>query len=195
MQLNEIHDQSEHASISLKTILLVFAIALIGVLGYLVYQQNMEVDTTDYSTPTTTKSKYKTDTKTEEKTITTDPTAGWKTYTNTKYGFALKLPENWGDYKSDERTLSNGAISVGFDFPYTSGEEKTYYQDALQIVIYPLNIWETFTNTDGSKPTEIGKSSIYVFTYAIGQDLGGDSELEAAGKDIQNIVKTFKLIQ
>lgn len=48
MQLNEIHNPSEHASVSLKTILLVFAIVLIGTLGYLVYQQNTEIDNTDY---------------------------------------------------------------------------------------------------------------------------------------------------
>lgn len=73
MQLNEIHNPSEHASVSLKTILLVFAIVLIGTLGYLVYQQNTEVDNTDYSVPKTTK----TETKTEE--TVTETTAETKT--------------------------------------------------------------------------------------------------------------------
>lgn len=64
MQLNEIHNPSEHASVSLKTILLVFAIVLIGVLGYLVYQQNTEVDNTDYSANVVEKTEKKTDNET-----------------------------------------------------------------------------------------------------------------------------------
>jgi hypothetical protein len=39
MQLNEIHNEHENASVSLKVLLLIFGIILIGALGYLVFQQ------------------------------------------------------------------------------------------------------------------------------------------------------------
>lgn len=49
MQLNEIHNPEENASVSLKIILLIFAVVLVGALGYFVWQQNTEPTTTDYS--------------------------------------------------------------------------------------------------------------------------------------------------
>lgn len=55
MQLNEVHNEQEHASVSLKVILLVFAIILVGALGYLVWDAKNIQDTTDYSTPVVTK--------------------------------------------------------------------------------------------------------------------------------------------
>lgn len=99
---NEIHDNHEHASTSLKVILLVFAIVLVGTLGYLVWQQNNEADTTDYSAPTTAKK-----TNSEENTeAITDETADWKTYTSSRDGYSLKYPGNWEYNEEGETQLS-----------------------------------------------------------------------------------------
>jgi len=87
------HTNHEHASTSLKTILLVFAIVLVGALGYLVWDFNRTEDTTDYSTPV---AKKKTETTT--KTTTTDETADWKSYTNQAYSFSFKYPKNWENF-------------------------------------------------------------------------------------------------
>ena len=43
MQLNEIHNEGEHASVSLKVILLVFAVILVGTLSYLVWNEQITV--------------------------------------------------------------------------------------------------------------------------------------------------------
>lgn len=91
MQLNEIHDTHEHASVSLKVILLVFAVILVGVLGYLVWDFNNTPDTTDYSSTITKKTET---TQTEE----TDETASWETYTNSLLGFSIKYPNTLGVY-------------------------------------------------------------------------------------------------
>lgn len=49
MELNEIHTEHEHATTSMKVVLLVFAIVLVGALAYLVWTANTAPDTTDYS--------------------------------------------------------------------------------------------------------------------------------------------------
>ncbi len=53
MELNDIHSEHEHATTSLKVVLLVFAIVLVGALAYLVWAQNTAPDTTGYSVPAT----------------------------------------------------------------------------------------------------------------------------------------------
>lgn len=86
MEINETHNEHEHASTSLKVVLLVFAIVLVGALAYLVWAANTAPDVTDYSaTKTTTK---------------TDQSAGWKTYTERQYNFSFKYPDNSFAYKS-----------------------------------------------------------------------------------------------
>ncbi len=82
MELNEIHTEHEHATTSLKVLLLVFAIVLVGALAYLVWAQNTAPDTTDNSATTVKKTA----------TATTGETADWKTYTNETYGFSIKYP-------------------------------------------------------------------------------------------------------
>jgi len=69
MQLNEVHNDHEHASVSLKVVLLVFAVILVGALGYFVWDFQNTPDTTDYSTPKITK----TETTSEETTEEADP--------------------------------------------------------------------------------------------------------------------------
>lgn len=55
MELNEIHTEHEHATTSLKVLLLVFAIVLVGALAYLVWASNTAPDTTDNSAVVTKK--------------------------------------------------------------------------------------------------------------------------------------------
>ena len=51
MEINEMHPEHEHATASMKVVLLVFAIVLIGALSYLVWaQKDVATETTDNST-------------------------------------------------------------------------------------------------------------------------------------------------
>lgn len=113
MELNEVHTEHEHATTSLKVLLLVFAIVLVGALAYLVWAQNTAPDTTDNSTAVSK-------TATPSTSTTTDKLSGLKTYSNSKYGFsfsysnALYLFENNAQYvamcqKEDE---VEGSINV-----------------------------------------------------------------------------------
>jgi len=81
MEINQTPYDHEHASVSLKVILLVFAVVLIGALGYLVWAQNTAPDATDNST-------------TVVKTAAVD-TTGWKTLNNTALNFSVKYPSTW----------------------------------------------------------------------------------------------------
>lgn len=110
MQLNEIHDSHEHASTSLKTILLVFAIVLVGTLGYLVWDFNRTADTTDFTTPI---AKKKTETTTT--TTITDETKDWKTYSYATQGFSIKYPSNW--YFTEETQGEGFVILTNFKYP------------------------------------------------------------------------------
>jgi len=66
-----------------------------------------------------------------------DPTAGWKSYTNNKHSFSLKYPSNWSFKKSSEESMQlsdptgdfNFRLLVerttGFGYCFTYGEKKT----------------------------------------------------------------------
>ncbi|MBI4049703.1 MAG: hypothetical protein HY395_02735 [Candidatus Doudnabacteria bacterium] len=123
-------------------------------------------------------------------------TENWKTYTNEKYGFEIRLPEYWEGYKTSLRQLSYSGIAVSFDFPYTFYGTKTYYQGAFQILIYPAETWPSVQfYPDGSKPRKLRETDTYVYAYAFGQDFGGNIELDRAAKDMMKIIETFELIQ
>ncbi|MCR4278094.1 MAG: hypothetical protein NUV80_05095 [Candidatus Berkelbacteria bacterium] len=79
---NDIHTEHEHATTSLKVLLLVFAVVLVSALAYLVWAQNTAPDTTDDSAAVTKKT-------------TVDPTADWKTYTNTELNISVKYPPTY----------------------------------------------------------------------------------------------------
>jgi len=114
---------AHHVSKSLKVLMLVFAIMLVGGLGYLVWYQNTTSDTTEETTVTTKKTTGSTST------TTTDTTASWKTLTNTKYGYSFKYP--------------TGATLVG-----TTGQEATVTSTALAgaVKVFPQGVVATTGN-------------------------------------------------
>ena len=86
---NEVHNEHEHASVSLKVILLVFAVILVGALGYFVWDYQNTPDTTDYSTPKITK------TETEEKEETKEVIAANNVYKDAEATFSFDIPEGY----------------------------------------------------------------------------------------------------
>lgn len=134
MELNEIHTDHEQATTSLKVVLLVFAVVLVGALAYLVWAQNTAPDTTDNSGAVVTK-------KTETTTVK-DETADWKSYTNNELGLSFKFPPSWGGASTKRETeepVNYPIYSISFDkykdYPVTGYTYITVsaYSDIKQI--------------------------------------------------------------
>lgn len=85
----------DHATANLKVVLLIFVLVLVGALGYLVWAQNNEADTTDYSTKVVKKTATNEEGADVTKQTIVDPTADWKTYSNTDVGFSVKYPADY----------------------------------------------------------------------------------------------------
>jgi hypothetical protein len=66
----------------------IIIIALIGIVGYLVYQNTQLKNGSVNPSPTITN----TVTNLPERSPSPEPTANWKTYTNNKYGYSIKVP-------------------------------------------------------------------------------------------------------
>ena len=145
MELNELHSDHEHASTSLKVVLLVFAVVLVLALGYLVWNQNVTTDTTDSSSTVI------------KKTTTTDPTADWETYTDTANGFSLKYPSDWFTSTKD----GEGAVIIAnFDYdhpavPSLGHLTTTQTKRVVFVKDNPSNLSaEAFATSDGEVTSE-----------------------------------------
>lgn len=75
----------------------------------------------------------------------TDPTAGWKTYTNTQYGFEVKYPADW---KEIVGTASQATLSkVSLVKPAGPSEE---FPDTLDISVLSLTVERLFSEAHPS---------------------------------------------
>lgn len=78
-------------------------------------------------------------------TATPDPTAGWKTYTNTQYGFEVKYPADW---KEIVGTASQATLSkVSLVKPAGPSEE---FPDTLDISVLSLTVERLFSEAHPS---------------------------------------------
>jgi len=111
MDLNEPFEGHQHATTSMKVVLLIFAVVLIGALGYLIKATYGQEDTTDYSAPSV-KSKTA-----ETASGTTDETSATTTYTNSAHSYSFsyensyKLTATQGDAETNASTSSE-SVSV-----------------------------------------------------------------------------------
>ena len=194
MELNETHTEHEQATTSLKVVLLVFAIVLVGALAYLVWAQNTAPDTPDNSaavikkTPTTPST-----TSTTPSTTKTDSTDSWKTYTNSDYGFTLTFGDLWKGYKVKATTIDSAStITYHFTIPYPGIEaseinDKGYYS-ILVVSIFTKDEYNKVEN----KGLLLGSNDKYVFAYTTQQDASLE-RLVTLTDDAKNVVATFKL--
>ena len=182
MELNGIENH-EHASTSLKALLLVFALVLVGVLGYLVWQQNTAPEEVDNSTQST---------------------ASVLTYTNTTHGYTMKLNSTWTGYKTstwsdpDQPTIKNVEFFVpcaASDNCTSDGTTRTIagYTTVMVVGAYPTKIWNAFPNDEGPTPTRLAANDTYVFGYSHAQAFPVSWETKAVNLKIDTVAATFKL--
>jgi len=140
MELNETHSEHEHASTRLKIVLLVFAIVVVGALGYLVWNQNTSTDTTDNGLVI------------KNKTIAVDPTANWKTYPNTGLKFSFKYPATFT--VADNLQLTGKGTAASQNLTLTDSTSAGH--PTLEVLVDPAGF-------DGS-PTNL------VYTFKLNSD-------------------------
>ena len=195
MQLNEVHTEHEHATTSLKVVLLVFAIVLVGALSYLVWAQNTAPDTTDNSAAVIKKTTATTPStaSTVPSTTKTDTTDSWKTYSNSDYGFTLTFGDLWKGYRVKAIAIdSANTMTYHFTMPYSGIIEASETNDVGYYSIFFINVFtkDEYNKTE-RKGLLLGSNKSYVFTY------GGPQEsveaLKALQADFTNVVSTFKL--
>jgi hypothetical protein len=195
MQLNEIHNEHENASVSLKVLLLIFGILLVGALGYLVYQQY-------YSDSTVTESEsapsVTTDESTTEEVTESD---SWKTYTDTTYDFSLTFGDIWEGYKVKTVTPADGSAVayLYFNMPTADAEyaTATTATDAAQASIFSIGVytpaqWGVIeaVGTATSTVISVNTDTNYVFTY--GNSQAYPEALSANATDVATVIATFK---
>jgi len=127
-------DDHEEASVSLKVVLLLFAVVLIGALAYLVMAERQQSDSLSSAEPAPSVMRKAT------KTATTTDIANWIVYTNADHGYTIKYPNDWVKNSSlptvlalhsaeTERIIKSGEQALG-DF------QITYYASLKDLPSY-----------------------------------------------------------
>ena len=153
-QTNINHDE---ASVSLKVVLLIFAIVLILALGYLVYAQNRSTwDTSGSSLSNKTSESTSTSDNTSDTngsssgTTTTKDNLSCPDYVNTTYGFSLTFPSEWDSCHFKTADVTGATKVIYVELPTTSdiyAHESTTneagYVSLFAISVYTPDQWTT----------------------------------------------------
>lgn len=202
MELNDtIHNEAEHASTSLKVLLLIFAIALVGGLGYLVWYQNNTSDTTEETSVSTTKT---TATGTSAAPTASNLVACGDTE---KYGFELTFGSLWTGVKVKEVLQADMDPQPGYalvtcyvSLPTTSTDmvwatesvtHFAHYASLFAVSVYTPAQWAAAIAEPAEVPTKLGENANYVWGWGQAQAMPND--LSAAYADSKNVVATFQI--
>ncbi len=116
--------KNEKGFSAIEVVLVFVILALIGVVGWLVYKNHHQ--TTKASVVTTSKPSPSTPAKSTIPTKPVNPYAGWKTYTSGYQKVSFQYPTSWGfKVQSDTGAPSSSAQEVVLTSP--SGITLTYY--------------------------------------------------------------------
>lgn len=114
--------KNEHGFGAVEVVMVLVIVALLGVVGWFVYDRNHN-KTTNTSTSTTPATK--TTTPTTPKPV--DPYAGWKTYNDTKWNYQFKYPSDW---IISSRDFVNG----GFDTRDVTLKSPNYTSNTASVI-------------------------------------------------------------
>lgn len=106
-------------------ILIIAVMVLVGIGAYFWKSQKALIPVTSIKTQT------------PQPSTSSDPTTVWKTYTNTKYKYLLKLPENYSALDPEFNLITNpeNAFYISF-LKYTTREAKLYKDDLRDKAYY-----------------------------------------------------------
>ena len=133
---------------------------------------------------------------TGEEEATTDETADWKTYANTKYGFTLTFPTTWEGYQVSEKNIEESIITYYFWLPTSNKSYSTEYPGYFSLFalsVYTRSQWVQEQAQEGPKCAHINENSQYVFGYMPAQDVPADptDSIERI-QEVSNIISTFQ---
>ena len=194
-------------------LLLAAAIAIIGLLGVYYWDTMQELDNTSLPSWVPVHHVTPTPTTTVTPTTTTDATTGWKTYTNSTYGFSIKYPSSWTVkdtiQKSGSAIPATNYLSVkkgntkiriivnvsGFDMP------KPEIEYTAKVTNGKLTLSNRTINKDDSSSGGMGmienRLSIYDFkinnnNYTIFADGVSSTDIE---KEVVQIFETMQSVK
>lgn len=186
MELNEPFEGHEHATTSLKVVLLVFALVLVGALAYLVQATYSQTEETTEVAPSVKD-------KTEESAAVD---CGEK-----DYAFQLTFGDKWTGYKVKEVVPTYALVTCYFEMP-TASTEATWtaaatdhsakYASVFAVSVYTPAQWTT-AQTEANKPTKLGENDSYVWGYSPAQALPEDLQTAKIADEVKTVVATFKI--
>ncbi len=193
MQLNEIHNpETEHAAVSLKVILLIFAIILVGVLSYLVWDYQTAPDTTDYSVPKLTNSSSEAAETASATTVDCGDDA---------YAFDLTFGDKWTGYKVKTVTPTYALSTCYVTMPTATsdtnwtvaGEDHDAgYASVFAVSVYTIAQW-TAALAEANPPAQLAFDGTYYWGWAPAQALPQDLQDSKISGEVQALVATFAL--
>jgi hypothetical protein len=187
MELNEtLPEGHEHATTSMKVVLLVFVLALLAVLGYFVWYQNTTPDTADYTAPNVSKKAAET-----AKAVECGDDA---------YAFSLTFGDKWDGYKVKEVAPDYAIVTCYFTMPTASADtvwttaaddHDSGYASVFAVSVYTPTQW-TAAQEEANKPTELGHNDNYYWGWSQAQAIPDD--LAGVYADAKNVVASFEIV-
>ncbi|QQG49620.1 MAG: hypothetical protein HZB70_02345 [Candidatus Berkelbacteria bacterium] len=199
MELNEHLDGHDNATTSMKVVLLIFALVVIGALAYFIQATYSQPDTTDYSAQKVKKSDTATTTESTSTTTTETATVSNLACGDKAYAFSLEFGDKWTGYKIKEVKPDYAIITCYVTMPTTSSDtvwttaatdHDAKYASVFAVSVYSPAQW-TASQEEANKPTEMGHNANYYWGWSQAQAIPDD--LSAVYADAKNVVATFKI--
>ena len=198
-----------HVTLSMKIIMLIFALVVVGALAWFVWDYKNAPDDTDYSASKVTKSETAatetatetTKTETEAEAVDNGVACGDKAYAY-ELTFASPL---WDKKVVKEYKPANdeAIIYCYFTVPTTSTDDvwtasaqdhDAKYASVFAVGVYTPAQW-AIAKKEPNAGTELGKKGGYVWNYSNAQALPDDLQANKIADDVKNVVATFKISQ